>query len=79
MKNQTTDLPIPCSDALSLSHRDGEQGYYEVHIWFHMGTQNIFFVLCLFQDEKASFPSSKFTMFDIFNLKICNCFLLLHL
>ena len=34
MRNRTSDLRIPCSDALPLSHRDSTMGkaHYEVHI-----------------------------------------------
>ena len=34
MRNRTSDLPIPRSDALPLSHRDStvSEVYYEVHM-----------------------------------------------
>ena len=39
IRNRTSDLRIPCSDALPLSHRDStvSKAYYKVHIW-HMSS-----------------------------------------
>ena len=52
----------------------GERGHYEVHVWFLMGTQNIFFVLC-------SFQKSYLCLFLVCFIFLINniCFLLLHL
>ena len=43
MKNQTSDLYIPCSDALPLSLRDStvSEGYYEVHVTYVLHTARI--------------------------------------
>lgn len=51
----------------------GERGHYEVHVWFLMGTQNIFFVLC-------SFQKSYLCLFLVCFIFLINniCFLLLH-
>ena len=68
MRNRTSDLQIPHSDALPLSHRDSSVSkvYYEVRMTrvlhtarisnvdsvMFFGTQNFFFVSYSLQDEK---------------------------
>ena len=43
MRNQTSDLQIPCSNALPLSHRDSTVGevYYKVHMTHVLHTTRI--------------------------------------
>ena len=74
VRNWTSDLQIPHSNALPLSHRDStvSEVYYKVHVWHGScllmkqkaggltphGTQIFFFASCSWQNEKITFSNN---------------------
>ena len=84
MKNQTSDLQIPCPDALTLSHSDYtvSKVYHEVHLTCVLHTARISNVdgvvfVMLMTRRKTSFPislpSSKLTISVVLFI-IYSCF-----
>ena len=74
MRNRTSDLRIPRSDALPLSHRDStvSEVYYEVHVTRDLHTARISNVDCVIFGnrirEKVSFELGKEIEKDVFRL-----------
>ena len=62
MRNRTSDLRIPRSDALPMSHRDStvSEVYYEVHVTHVLHTARISNVDCVIFGNKIRKKDGKF-------------------